>query len=33
MPLHQWLHAVVKDRGQLAQLDELLGTVAPVSES
>jgi type VI secretion system protein ImpA len=30
MPLHQWLHAVVKDQNQLAQLDELLGTVAPL---
>jgi type VI secretion system protein ImpA len=28
MPLHQWLQAVVKDQGQLAQLNELLGTVA-----
>lgn len=32
MPLHQWLHAVVKDQNQLAQLDELLGTVAPMPE-
>lgn len=29
MPLHQWLRAVVKDAGQMAQLDELLGTAAP----
>ncbi|WP_338764983.1 type VI secretion system protein TssA [Massilia sp. METH4] len=29
MPLHQWLRAVVKDPGQMAQLDELLGTVGP----
>lgn len=33
MPLHQWLHAVVKDQNQLAHLDELLGTVAPAPES
>jgi type VI secretion system protein ImpA len=33
MPLHQWLRAVVKDPGQLAQLDELLGTVAPDAEN
>ena len=26
MPLHQWLRAVVKDQGTLAQLDEMLGT-------
>ncbi len=32
MPLHQWLRAVVKDPGQLAQLDELLGTVSPPAE-
>ena len=25
MPLHEWLHAVVKDPAQLAQLEELLG--------
>jgi type VI secretion system protein ImpA len=29
MPLHQWLRTVVKDPGQMAHLDELLGTVAP----
>ncbi|GGY02111.1 type VI secretion system protein TssA [Massilia dura] len=33
MPLHQWLRAVVKDPNQLAQLDELLGTVAPAPEN
>jgi type VI secretion system protein ImpA len=33
MPLHQWLRAVVKDPGQIAQLDELLGTVAPQQEN
>lgn len=33
MPLHQWLRAVVKDPGQMAQLDELLGTVAPEPEN
>ena len=33
MPLHQWLRAVVKDPNQLAQLDELLGTVAPLPEN
>jgi type VI secretion system protein ImpA len=32
MPLHQWLRAVVKDPNQLAQLDELLGTAAPLPE-
>ncbi|TWI66447.1 type VI secretion system protein ImpA [Pseudoduganella lurida] len=32
MPLHQWLQAVVKDQGQLAQLNELLGTVASETE-
>lgn len=32
MPLHQWLRAVVKDPGQLAQLDELLGTAATPAE-
>ena len=26
MPLHQWLRAVVKDQGTLAQLDDMLGT-------
>ncbi|SFG92927.1 type VI secretion system protein ImpA [Duganella sp. CF458] len=25
LPLHEWLHAVVKDPAQIAQLDELLG--------
>lgn len=33
MPLHQWLRAVVKDPGQMAQLDELLGTVAREPEN
>jgi len=33
MPLHQWLRAVVKDPHQLAQLDELLGTAAPLPEN
>lgn len=33
MPLHQWLRTVVKDAGQMAQLDELLGTVAPLPEN
>ncbi|WP_165391041.1 type VI secretion system membrane subunit TssM [Pseudoduganella lutea] len=33
MPLHQWLRTVVKDAGQMAQLDELLGTVAPPPEN
>ncbi|GGY32713.1 type VI secretion system protein TssA [Pseudoduganella albidiflava] len=28
MPLHQWLRTVVKDPGQMAQLDELLGTAS-----
>jgi hypothetical protein len=31
MPLHLWLRTVIKDPGQIAQLDELLGTVAPLS--
>lgn len=32
MPLHQWLRAVVDDPNQLARLDELLGTAAPLPE-